>query len=558
MTRMSRAALVAVATLAAVPALAPAATTPAKPFDCEASAVRGSVLGQAALEPAVANRGVGACKNASSSVGLPAGLPVTIDALAATTEASGAFETQKVLATGGIGNLRVPVLPDLGLPALPTAQLAQLAALTIPLPSVGGSSGGTTQVCTPAIPPLIPQNCTTVPVPAAGVLPSLPSSITIDLRPAINALLPGGKLPNADLLRIRGAVAFASGSCATGKPVLTGASQVGGINVLGQELPVGQVVDQALKLLDTQTIDPSQLDLSKVTLPAGLSFTDPLVGTVLQNAVKGVLASLPKISIPATLAQVKVTPGAQTKTADALTQQALRVQVSVAGQSLLDLVVGEAKVSSAGVACAKPTSADKPTTASQAALQCTKRRLVLTDVLGSGRRVRLLGAADKALIGKKVGIFFRATGKRVATVTVRKDGSFSTTAPMPPASVRATNSARYQARYNKERSLDLKLQRRMVVQGVRTSKGKVTIRGKVTRPLGSPVQRITLTRRISCKTTEVVKRFKPKADGTFSVTVTAPKGGGAVVYRLGTKVRKTARNPKLFPTFTLPRAVELS
>ena len=31
----------------------------------------------------------------------------------------------------------------------------------------------------------------------------------------------------------------------------------------------------------------------------------------------------------------------------------------------------------------------------------------------------------------------------------------------------------------------------------------------------------------------------------------------AGVYRLETKVRKTARNPKLFPTFTLPSFVEL-
>jgi hypothetical protein len=29
------------------------------------------------------------------------------------------------------------------------------------------------------------------------------------------------------------------------------------------------------------------------------------------------------------------------------------------------------------------------------------------------------------------------------------------------------------------------------------------------------------------------------------------------VYRLQTSVRKHAGNPKLFPTFTLPRAVEL-
>jgi hypothetical protein len=29
------------------------------------------------------------------------------------------------------------------------------------------------------------------------------------------------------------------------------------------------------------------------------------------------------------------------------------------------------------------------------------------------------------------------------------------------------------------------------------------------------------------------------------------------VYRLGTKVRKTLRNPKRYPTFTLPQGVDL-
>jgi hypothetical protein len=39
--------------------------------------------------------------------------------------------------------------------------------------------------------------------------------------------------------------------------------------------------------------------------------------------------------------------------------------------------------------------------------------------------------------------------------------------------------------------------------------------------------------------------------------VKAPKGQTAAVYRLSTQVRNNPGNPKLFPTFTLPRAVNL-
>jgi hypothetical protein len=41
------------------------------------------------------------------------------------------------------------------------------------------------------------------------------------------------------------------------------------------------------------------------------------------------------------------------------------------------------------------------------------------------------------------------------------------------------------------------------------------------------------------------------------VTIPVPPTGQAAVYRLQTSVLRSARNPKPFPTFTLPRAVEL-
>jgi hypothetical protein len=247
-----------------------------------------------------------------------------------------------------------------------------------------------------------------------------------------------------------------------------------------------------------------------------------------------------------------VTPGAQTRSDGGLTQQALRVEISVAGQSLVDLTVGEARVSAAGVSCTTPAAA-----ANQAALQCTTRRLVLTDVVRRGNHVRLVGAADRRYVGKRVSLVFTATGRVVKRVKVGRDGGFKASVPLPKRSLRNTNRARYQARLGKERSLRLKLMRRMSVTGVRTSSGKVTIAGHITRPLSKPVRTIVVKRRVSCKRNAVVKRVKPDRHGRFRVTVAAPPNQLAAVYRLATRVRKHVKNRKTYPTFTLPRAVAL-
>ena len=42
------------------------------------------------------------------------------------------------------------------------------------------------------------------------------------------------------------------------------------------------------------------------------------------------------------------------------------------------------------------------------------------------------------------------------------------------------------------------------------------------------------------------------------MTVSAPPKQQAAVYRFETRVRKNYSNPKLFPTFTLPRYVDLA
>jgi len=503
-------------------------------LNCDASAFRGTVLTAPAIEPVTANRNQPTCKPVTaglSTAALP--LPLTAAAVVAQTSVgTPSGPGQRAGAFGGIADLSIRALPELPI-ALPVDSL-------------------------PKVPPV-----TVIVVPATPVAPA--TTATIDVQAAIRALLPNGKLPNAELLRLMVGAATAEAKCVNGATQLSGSSQVAGLSVLGRSVPTDQVVDKSLSLIDSTAIDPSKVleDLSQFVTLTGPASGGAVTVTpaMLAAAVKPFLPKM--ITIPATLARVKVTPSSQVRSGNRLTQRALRVEVSIAGQNVADLVVGEASVSGANLECA-PAAAPAPTTtttapvtATQLSLQCTMRRLVLTDVLRSGSRVRLLGAADKRFVGRRVGIVFSATGRQVATAVVRKDGSFATSAPLPPRAIRSTNRARYIARIGSEKSLDLKLERRMFISSARTSNGRVTIIGRVTRPLGSPVQTITLVRRVSCKKTEVVKRFKPTRTGSFRVTVAAPPRQQAAVYRLGTRVRKTPRNPKLFPTFTLPRAVEL-
>lgn len=485
---------------------------------CEASALGGSVLGQP-LPAVKANPGANGCvTQTAGALTLP--VPLEAKVLAASTSA----KDDGILAVGGVADISVKALPTLPvtLPEIPIP--AELGALNVDLA-------------------LIPDP-----------LNLLPSSLTLDLRPAIDALLPDRRLPTVDLLEVQAAVSYAAGRCVDGVPKVAGVSQVAGITVLGQALPTNQLAEQTLTLLDTQSIDLSNLDLSLVGgIPAGL-FSLPLVGPLAQATVQAALDALPPIQIPATLAQVKVEPSSQTTGNGLLVQRALRAQVSIAGQSIADLALGEAAAGTGDVKCA---AAPAPAGATDLALECSSRRLVLIDVFERNGRVQLLGAADRSLAGRTVDIVFEATRKVVASVKVKPDGSFATQAKLPPRRLRGGNLARYRAVIGNERSLNLKLARRMVVTRMTSEDGKVTIAGRVIGPLGEPISKITVKRRLSCTKSEVVGSATPRKDGSFSVTVDAPKGAKAAVYRLSTKVRKFASNPKLFPTYTLPRAVNL-
>jgi streptogramin lyase len=190
-------------------------------------------------------------------------------------------------------------------------------------------------------------------------------------------------------------------------------------------------------------------------------------------------------------------------------------------------------------------------------LACAERRLVLVDVFRRGNRVVLKGIADPALAGQRVSIVFRVTGRTVASAVVAPDGAFGATAPVPARAVRDTNVARYQARLGSERSLDLKLHRRMTVTSLTSANGQVTISGRIAAPLGRPVSTVTVQRRVTCTRDGAVAKVRPRPDGRFTVTIAAPPRTQVAVYRATARVPKNTRNPKRYPTFTLPRTVEL-
>lgn len=560
-------------------------------FGCSASAARLTVLGQT-IEPVTANAGGAECVGdaqalTTDALGLPLGL--SAGALVSATEF---FPVQKtIVASGGVADLRVKALPALPI-ALPKVEIpaAVKTALNGVLSQIDLS--GVKAVALDALPdpqalqplvdpltnlPLVGSLLTSVTqqnqviqatnaqiAAVKGLIEALPSTVTVDDN-ILSALLTNLQLPDVDLLRIQGAMAYAGASCQSGTPGVSGSSRIAAVSVLGQELPLDQVVDRVIKLIEAAPLNVTDLTVSAsdlgltadqlalITGPAKTTLDSVLqtVTTTLKNALAGANITLPEV-----LAQIKVTPGAQVKTADAVTQQALTVLVTVAGQTLVEGVIGEAKASVSGVDCAAPV-VDPDSPAGQV-LTCEGRSLVLTDVFQRGNRVKLMGIADPAYVGQTVNIVLDATNKVVARVKVAEDGSFDTTAPLPPANIRETDLARYQAQLGDERSSNLKLRRRFVLESLTYENGKVTFVGRLAGPLGTPIQPIELRRRVSCTETRMVTRFKPRRNGRFRISVRAPKNVGTAVYTMKTLVRSSVGGSGLFETYMLPRAIELS
>ena len=492
---MSRRLLLALLAVAVLVLVAPAGAA-AAPWTCEASVVRGQLGPAPPFEPITANKGASECTTQQAGGAPPPGLPggATGSALFARTRVEGAA-----------GN--------------PAAQRITAAASTAELriPLLPGLPG------LPA-PPAVPA----VTVPGFG---------SIDLNPAIQALA----AQRGDLVNLRTLDARVTGQCSGGRPRLQGSWSVGSLSVLGVPISTDRAVSQNLTI-DSASIDPSDIDPAAVA-PPGVDLS------AFSAALRPLLDGLPDIQIPSALARLRVTPGERVEGRNTLTQRALSLSLSIGGQNVLDFVAGEATAGGNGVPCGEATATQ--------ALRCSTRRLVLIDVVRRKGRVRLLGAADRGLAGRRVTIRYLGSGKRVARPKVGSDGLFRASAKLPPRAQRRTNRARYQARMDTQRSLPLKLARRMRITKITPSGRRVIISGRISKPLGRPIQRITVTRRVSCGRVEVVKRFKPRKNGRFRVTLSGASTRQVATFRFRTLVRFRSGNPRLFRTFTLPQYVDI-
>jgi hypothetical protein len=207
--------------------------------------------------------------------------------------------------------------------------------------------------------------------------------------------------------------------------------------------------------------------------------------------------------------------------------------------------------SSVGATSSSPAIATTPQAIEELRLGCSKRSLVLNDVLISGGRVDLEGGAAKGLVGKRVKIVFDGS-MQVATATVAADGQFSTTAPLPPGRLRNSNQARYMAESGSQRSLDLKLTRRLELQPPSFSAGTVTLVGQVLAPLAKPIASVAIQEQLECGKTTIVKRFTPAAAGRFRVTIAVPAAAKVGIYRLSSAVAAKPGSKHSFATYSLP------
>ena len=188
---------------------------------------------------------------------------------------------------------------------------------------------------------------------------------------------------------------------------------------------------------------------------------------------------------------------------------------------------------------------------------CSGSPLVLNDAYIQGSHVFLSGSAAKSLVGKKVKILFNE-GKPVATATVKANGQYTTTAPLPPAKIRDSLTTRYTAEIGKVRSVHLKLVRRLLLEPPKASGTTITLTGQLTPPLTKPIAPVTVEQQLECGKATVAKTFTPAANGHFHITLTVPANAKAAIFRLTSKVAANKHSVTHgFTTFSLPLPVAL-
>jgi len=123
--------------------------------------------------------------------------------------------------------------------------------------------------------------------------------------------------------------------------------------------------------------------------------------------------------------------------------------------------------------------------------------------------------------------------------------------------VRDTNSARYMAVLGTQRSLDLKLTRRLILEPPKFSDGTVTLVGQVLPPLRKPVASVSVQQQLECGKARTVSTFMPSRDGHFRITLKVPAVAKAGLYTLTSSVVGKPGARHGFATYSLPLPVLL-
>jgi hypothetical protein len=194
---------------------------------------------------------------------------------------------------------------------------------------------------------------------------------------------------------------------------------------------------------------------------------------------------------------------------------------------------------------------------SQTLLQCSKKKLALTEVLPSGGKDVVRGVADSSYVGQKVSIKYVATGKTVARPTVGVDGTFAVTVKAPKGKVARGNLGRYTASINSTSSAALKRVRRMYTStAYRTAGANVYLSGRVTKPFPAGAK-VTVQIRKTCGTWRSSKSARITSSGAFGVSVPVANNVDAVVVRVQGVVKATAKSKATSRTYTMPTAIQL-
>jgi len=197
------------------------------------------------------------------------------------------------------------------------------------------------------------------------------------------------------------------------------------------------------------------------------------------------------------------------------------------------------------------------TAATSNLLQCTKKGLVLTEVLPAGRRDAIRGVADPKYVGRSVSIRYLATGKTIASTPIGIDGTFAVNVPAAKGKAARGNKGRYQAVIDGEKSVALKRVRRMYTVNVyRAAGGGVYVNGRVTKPFKSGTK-VTVQVRRSCGKWNSAKTVRVNGKGAFGALIAVNPADSSVVVRAISRVQKAAKSKRTSGTATLPSAVQL-